>query len=500
VFEVPDVFMHRPVPAPTDIPKPGPPADIQRRIIGDGPLLPVILQLAAPVVLMMYLQGAYNIIDSIWVGQLLGKFALAGIATGGFVLWSIFGLTNLVTVGVMAAIARRIGENDLPAAERIAARGVLYALALSLAIGGGLWFLVPSLFHLMGTGPQVAELGSAYLRVLLLGCPLIFLSFLLQRIFQAAGDTVTPMWLMVLTLFINSALDPVLMLGLFGFPRLGVAGAAWATVVARLVMVLFGFELLRRGRKIGSRRLRQRPLRYFPAVAPFITQGFIRVRPAEAFGWNWRLFTSIIRIGLPNTVSQVLFPFVYMVITRLPAAFGPKYIAALRIGHTVEGVSFFLALGFSIATATCLGQNLGARKPDRAERAGWMATGMVAVILAAFSVCFYLFAGRIGAVFTPDAATIRASATYLEILAVSQVFMGMEIVLAGAFSGAGDTVPPMTIFVPLNLARIPLAYFLAYTVGLGVDGVWWAISGTSIIKGVAIAVWFGRGRWKGKKV
>jgi Na+-driven multidrug efflux pump len=189
-----------------------------------------------------------------------------------------------------------------------------------------------------------------------------------------------------------------------------------------------------------------------------------------------------------------------MVITRLPAAYGPEYIAALRIGHTVEGVSFFLALGFSIATATCVGQNLGANKPGRAARAGWLATDIVVGILLVFSVLFYLFSRQIGSVFSPDPDAIEASAVYLEILAFSQVFMGIEIVLAGAFSGAGDTVPPMAITVPLNLARIPLAYLLAEFFGFGVNGVWWSISGTSIVKGLVITFWFSRGNWKRKKV
>jgi Na+-driven multidrug efflux pump len=485
---------------PNDIPRPKPRSDIQSRIVGDGPLMPVILRLAGPVVLMMYLQGAYNIIDSIWVGQLLGKIALAAIATGGFVLWSIFGLTNLVTVGVMASVARRIGEDKIQAAEQVATKGVWYAFFLSLITGGALWFLIPILYEIMGTDPQVTLLGSQYLRVLLFGCPLIFLSFLLQRIFQAAGDTVTPMWLMSLTLILNAGLDPVLMLGLFGFPKMGVAGAAMATVIARLAMVLFGIWLLAERKRIGSRRVSAPVFGYFPLVIPALRTGYIGLRMGKTKGWDWRLFGSTLRIGLPNTVSQVLFPLVYMIITRVAAAYGPIYIAALRIGHTVEGVSFFLALGFSIATATCLGLNLGAHRPERAERAGWIATGIVVAILFVYSVLFFFLARQIGAAFTPDPETIAASATYLEILAISQLFMGIEVVLAGAFSGAGDTVPPMAISTPLDIARIPAAYFLAGTAGLGIGGVWWAISGTSIMKGLIIAFWFYRGRWKKQKI
>jgi putative MATE family efflux protein len=473
---------------------------VQDLITGDGPLMPVIIRLAWPVVIMMYLQGAYNIIDTIWVGQLLGKFALAGIATGGFVLWSIFGLTSLVSVGISAVLARRVGEGNLPEAEYVAAKGIQYALFFSIAIGAMLWFLVPALFGLMGTGAEVTELGSRYLRVILLGCPLIFLSFTIQRIFQAGGDTVTPMWLMFFTLLINTALDPVLMLGLFGLPKMGVAGAALATVIARLLMVVSGIWLLRSKLRFGTKRLLKPVFRYIPHAVPVIAPGRLQLRFAHNTIMDWPLFKSTLRIGLPNAVSQVLFPFVYMIITRLPAAYGPQYIAALRIGHTVEGISFFLALGVSIAAATCVGQNLGANKPVRAARAAWIATGIVVAILFVFSVLFFTFSRQVGSVFSPDLQTIVASATYLEILAFSQVFMGIEMVLEGAFSGAGNTVPAMVISVPLNLARIPMAYVLAGTFGLGINGVWWSISGSSIAKGLVMVFWFSRGRWKRKKV
>ncbi len=479
---------------------PEPTQAIQDFIAGQGRLTPVILRLAGPAVLMMYLQGAYNIVDTIWVGQLLGKFALAGVATGGFVLWSILGLTNLVSVGVTAMLARRIGGNEIAQAEQIALKGLWYALTVSIVVGVVIWSLAPGLFTLMGSEPAVRALGEKYLHVILLGCPFLFLSFTVQRIFQSAGDTVTPMWLMFVSLLLNALLDPVLMLGLFGFPRLGVAGAALATVIARFLMVLLGISLLLRRKRIAHRRPDHPLLRTVPLVIPTIAEGYLKLARGTRFTWDWALFGSILRIGLPNAVSQTLFPVVYMVITRLPAAYGPKYIAALRIGHTVEGVSFFLALGFSMAAATCVGQNLGARKPERAAWSGWIAVGIVSFILSIFSVLFFVFPSKIGAVFSPDQGTIQASATYLRILACSQVFMGIEIVLVGAFSGAGDTVPPLAYLAPLNVARIPLAYLLAGTAGLGINGVWWAISGTSILKGLVIALLFYRGGWKRKMV
>ena len=477
------------------------PATTQQRITGSGPLTPVILRLAGPVVLMMYLQGAYNIIDTIWVGRLLGKNALAGIASGGFVLWSLFGLANLIAVGTAAKVARRVGEGNQDQAEAVATRGLAYALGLALILGAGLWFLTPALFWIMGTGTEVTAQGAGYLRVILLGCPLIFLSFQMLRTFQAAGDTITPMWLMGITLLINTVLDPVLMLGLGILPGMGLKGAAVATVIARSVFVGLALWLLWKKKRLGVGEGSEcRAGQGFKRLLPFLYPGTIGIQPRRWTGWDWPLLGSIMRIGLPVAVSHTLFPAVYMVITRIPASYDARYVAALRIGHTVEGVSFFLAMGFSVAAATCIGQNLGAQKPQRAERAAWIATGLVTAALLVSSACFFLFSREIATVFSKDSGAIEAGAAYLQILSVSQAFMGIELVLAGAFSGAGNTLPPMAVSAPLNVARIPLAYLLAGPAGLAVNGVWWAISGSSILKGIVMVWWFSRGRWKQKQV
>lgn len=474
--------------------------DFTDRITGDGPLGPVIFRLAAPVVAMMYLQNAYNIIDTIWVGQLLGKVALAGIGAGGYVLWTLFGLTGLVSTGLTAVIARRFGQRNVEDAQIVAARGLWYSLVLSVVIGIMLWFLLPSIFRMMGTGADVTAQGISYMKVLVLATPLIFLSFSIQSIYQASGDTVTPMWLVAISLMINTILDPVLMLGLFGCPRMGIAGAALATVISRAAWVLLGMYLLFKGKRIGQRQIHFSFLGKLSRALPTIRTGPLKLNLDFRCGWNWRLFGTILRLGLPHAFSMTLFPLVYMVIVRIPAQFGAHQIAALKVGHTVEGMSFFLALGFMIATSTCVGQNLGANKPQRAKKAAWTATGIVAVILFLFSICFWFLARPISAVFSPDPATIQAGAAYLRILAFSQVFMGLEIVLGGGFTGAGDTFPPMLVAVPFNLLRIPAAYFLSGTLGMGVIGVWWAISGSSIAKGIALSFLFVRGRWMLKKV
>ena len=474
--------------------------NFQPKITGDGPLIPVIIRLAAPVVLMMYLQNAYNIIDTIWVGQLLGEVSLAGIGTGGYVLWMMFGLCGLVSTGLTAIIARRFGEKKIDEAEQAATRGIGYSLVVSVIVGIIIWALLPSIFNMMGTDKNITTEGMSYMNVLLFGAPFIFISFAIQSMYQAAGDTITPMWLMAVSLVINSVLDPILMLGLFGAPKLGIAGAALATVLARLAWVVLGLYLLFKGKRVGQYDGRIAFLGPVSRALPKIKTGPIKLHPWENVGWNWKQFGQVLKLGLPHAFSMTLFPVVYMVIVRIPAQYGASEVAALRVGHTVEGMTFFLALGFMIATSTCVGQNLGAGKPERAKRAAWTSAAMVSSIIALFSICFYFFSEPISAIFSRDPETIKAGAVYLQILAWSQIFMGVEIVLGGGFTGAGDTMPPMLVAVPANLARIPLAFYMAGALGMGVVGVWWAISGSSIIKGIVLASWFLTGRWIHKKI
>jgi Na+-driven multidrug efflux pump len=231
-----------------------------------------------------------------------------------------------------------------------------------------------------------------------------------------------------------------------------------------------------------------------------VREGFIRLCQASDCDWHWPTAATVIRIGLPNAFSMTLFPFVYMVLIRIPVQYGAHQVAALRIGHTVEGMSFFLAIGCSMATATLVGQNLGAGKPERAARAAWLTASLVSAVLAVFSLAFGLLPESIAAIFTPEPATVQASAVYLRILAFSQVFMGLEIALGGGFNGAGDTVWPMLVNVPLNLLRIPAAYLLADSLGWGVTGVWWAISGSSVLKGLLLTGLFASGRWARRRV
>lgn len=435
-----------------------------------GPLLPRILRLAGPAALMMLLQGFYNFVDTYFVGR-MGANALAGISTAGFVLWMTFAFAQLMSVGIAAKVARRIGEKNRAEADRTALRGMVYTTAWALVMAAVLSEALPWLFDLMDTPAAVTEMGIRYLTPLILGLPLIFLSFMINAIFTSAGDTRSPFIIMLLSLLLNAVLDPLLIFGLGGFPELGIAGAAWATIVSRLLWLVLALRQLRHP-KTG-----------------------IALRRHGALAMSWRDVGQIMRIGAPKAITGVLFSGIYMALTRITSEFGTPNIAALRIGHIYEGMTFLSAVGFSMAAGTLVGQNLGAKQPARARHAAYTTAGIVAAYSSLIGLGFFVFSEALAGVFSPEASIVNAAAVYLAILAISQPFMAVEIVLEGSFSGAGNTLPPMAVQFPLTLLRYPVAYFLAFHTDLGVAGVWWAISGSSVLKCGLLAWWFRKGHW-----
>ena len=377
---------------------------------------------------------------------------------------------------MQAIVARRIGEGDHAAAREVASRGLAYALVGSAVVGVGLYLLRPALFSMMQTSPEVTAMGSAYLTVMIYGIWTLFLSFVITDVFQAAGDTFTPMVLVAGSLALNAVLDPLLIFGGFGLPALGIAGAAWATVASRLLFIVVGLALMLR----GNRHFR-----------------LGRLLPER---FDWRTFGRVLRIGLPPSVNGVLFAFVYMILTRAVSRFGDESIAALRIGHLVEFVNYCTGLGFAAAASTLVGQNLGAGRPERAAEAMRRILWVLCAIVGAASIPFFACPQWIVRAFSADPQVVAAGTRYLLILGLSQVFMVVETTVDGGFSGAGDTVPPTLVTVPLTVARIPLSWLMAFTLSMGVEGVWWSISGTTILKGILVWLWWRTGRWQRRVV
>ncbi len=421
-------------------------------------------------------KAAFNIVDIFWVGRLGGE-AIAAVSVAGFIFWTLLSLGELTDVGVMALVARRVGERDWPRASYQAWQGIGFSIAASLIVAAVFLSTQGVIFRFMKTPTEVMTLGLSYLTVILYGLPALFLFFVLGAIFKGSGDAKTPMYILMFSLVLNAALDPVLIFGWLGFPALGVAGAALASVFSHGVGCLIALSRL-------PAFMRERPVRR-------VLAGLIP---------DLGLYKRIIQIGAPLSAAGVFFCLVYVFLARITAHFGVAPMAALGVVHKLESTTYFTHVAFAEAAAALVGQNLGARKPGRAEVCAWQSVRYAVYISTFAGVIFFLFPEFLMRVFTDDPDIIRAGVAYLRIVAFAQVFEGVDIVLEGAFVGAGNTIPPMLISIPVTFARIPIAYFLSFSVFHTATGVWCAVASSMVVAGILVPLWFRRGRWKERKV
>jgi putative MATE family efflux protein len=448
---------------------------MQKIDLTSGSITKSIFYLAGPAVGTMFLETAFSLANIFWVGK-LGAVSLAAVISSTILIWIIYSLTATISVGVTALVARSIGAKDFEQSGTVARQGFLFAiiLALILSVPGVLFSRLA--FVLMGTEPDVSILGTRYLRIIFSGAVFFFLIDVFAATFRAAGDTKTPMLVIMGSLGLNIILDPFLIFGWGPFPRMETGGAALASIISQgLGSLLFGI-LISKGK-----------LHFKFSLLPKFDIHLSTV---------WR----ILRIGIPASTAWILFSIVYLFINKIVALFGTEAIAALGIGNRMESVSFLTCLGFSVAASTLVGQNLGAGKPERSAQAAWQTAGIAVLVTGFVATMFLIFPKQIASVFISDPKVIEIGIGYLRILALSQMFMALEIVFEGAFGGAGNTIPPMLVSIPGSLARIPLAYLLAVHWGMGIKGVWWAITLTSIAKGIVLTYWFSRGKWKAKKI
>ncbi len=427
-----------------------------------GPLRPALIRLALPAVGTTLLQILFNVVDTFWVGRTLGAAALAGVSTASYALWLTVSLGELVSAGLTASASRRHGERNPRAAARAAGTALWLAALLGALVALAGLSGSAALFRAMGTSADVARLGRSFLDVQLAGAALIYGYFVVDASFRAAGDTRTPFLLLAASVALNLVLDPMMILGWGPFPALGVHGAALATILTRGGALVAGLWLLRR-------------------------RGGLRIafEPGTA--------RSMLRIGLPTMLAGVLFSVIYMVLVRVLRPFGTPALAALGIGHKVEGVSYMALVGIGLAAETVVGQNLGAGQPERARAGGWIATGLGALVGLAVTIPFVLAPGLLARIFTHDTAVVQAAAGYIRAVGTVQIVMAFEVVLEAAMSGAGYTFYPMIWIVTLSGLRIPAAIWAAPRYGL--RGVWWVLAITMLLRGIALTVLWARGRW-----
>jgi len=426
------------------------------------------LRLAAPAVAMMACHFSFNLIDSIWVGRLIGPAALAAVSTAGFYIWVALSLGEMVEIGLIAVAARRHGEGNPEQAARAAAAAVAYALLAGLVVSIAGWLVMGTMFRVMKIPSEVATLGRAYLSTWLLGAPLVFGFFAIEATFRAAGDTRTPFLMLAGSVCFSIALDPLLIAGVGPFPRLGVEGAALASVMVRGGGFLLGLVIALR-------------------------RGLVRIGAPD-----WRTLPTIIRIGAPLSLAGVLLSVIYMWLTRFTSRFGTPALAALGVGHKMEGLGFIAISGFALAAGALVGQNLGAGQEARAREAVRLTVEYCLAVTVTTAIAFLLVPGRLVSLFTRDPQVIADGVLYLRVIAFAQIGQSFELILEGALAGAGYTFWPQIVSTSLTALRIPLAAW--WSRGIGLLGIWLALSVTAISRGIAMILFWKGGRWRTVRV
>ena len=427
-----------------------------------------IARVALPAVASSLLMTLFASVDAFWVGTRLGADGLAAVSTSLFWIWMMVALAEMIGVGLTAVAARRHGEGQPGVAAAVAGDALLFTLAMGLVVSIAGLVALDGLFSAMHTPATVTELGVRYLGTYLLGIPLIYGFFAIDATFRASGDTRTPFILLAVSVATTLVLDPALMLGWGPLPRLGIAGAAIATVFTRGAVFAMGAILAMR-------------------------RQLLRIRWPHA-----QSVSAVCRVGLPTAVTGIVFSIIYIAVTRTATQFGTPALAALGIGHRVESWLFMIGVGFGAATAAIVGQNLGAGQVERAERAGWLAVGLCSLLGLAACIADLVYAPDLARLFTNDSAVVGEAARYLRIAAVSQLVICAEIVLEGALGGAGETLPPMIASSVFTAARVPIVPFTAAQ--WGSTGIWWTISLTAIGRAASMVGLWRWGRWKRKSV
>jgi putative MATE family efflux protein len=433
-----------------------------------APLASVVWRVGLPAVASALLITAFNSIDAVWIGHHIGGAGLAAVSTSVFWIWVLVSTAEMVSVGLTAVAARRHGEQRADLAAIAVGDALMFTLLLGVAIAIAGTLVLPTLFALMHTPPEVTALGRAYLGTYLLGTPAIFAFFVVDAAFRAAGNTGTPFRMLLVATVASVLLDPALIIGWGPFPVLGIRGAAIATLCVRGSIGVLGIWMLAR-------------------------QGLIRIRTP-----NLHTLLDICRVGLPTATTGIIFSLIYVKLTQTTSMFGTPAMAALGLGHRVESWMYMLGVGFGAAAAAIVGQNLGAGQPARAMRAGWLTLGASCVPGVLACVALLLIPERLAMLFNSEPAVVAEAVKYLRIGAIGQIVVSGETVLEGALGGAGWTFPPMLTSTVLTVARVPLAAWAASQ--WGTSGIWWVICLTAMGRAFAMMALWGSGGWRQAKV
>ncbi|NLY25163.1 MAG: MATE family efflux transporter [Bacteroidales bacterium] len=433
------------------------------RDLTHGGIFRQLTSLALPLMAISFIQMTYNLVDIIWIGR-LGSKSVAAIGSVGMLMWMMNSVALISKVSAEISIGQSIGARRLDKASFYASHTTTIAIILGLFFGL-LFFLFPHPYvSFYKLEDSIAIEAAGYLRMIALGLPIMFLILNFSGIYIGSGRSDIPFYFNATGLAINIALDPLFIFGAGAFPAMGVQGAALATVLSQgVVLLLFIVHLKKRNAPLGK------------------FQFLIRLR---------RTYTlNILKLGLPVVAMNIYFAFINMNLARFASVYGGHLgITSQTTGGQIEGITWNTSNGFSTALGSFVAQNFAARKIGRANNAFRYTLLMMGTLGILVTLAFVNYGEAIFSLFVPEKAAYEAGGAYLMVLGFSQLFMMLELTTQGMFNGLGRTTPPAVISIIFNTMRIPLAILLGSR--MGVTGVWWAISITSLFKGSILFIWY----------
>ena len=435
-----------------------------------GAIFDPLVRLAMPIMATNFAQMAYNLTDMAWVGR-LGSESVAAIGAVGMLTWLCSSFSMLTKIAAEVSIGQAIGAKKGREAMDYASHTTTISLIMALILATILFFCPGFILSFFKLTPQIQELAVEYLQIVALSIPFSFLILNFVGIYNGAGRSNIPFVIVCSGLACNMLIDPLFIFGIPGvFEGMGVRGAAIATVIAQGgVVVLFVYRLRRNDGILGR--------------FPF----FVRLQG------NYTM--RVLRLGFPIAMMTLFFSSINTYLTRIASVYGGHLgIATQTTGGQIEGVTWNTSQGFSSALGAFVAQNFGAGKMHRARKAYHYTLSIMLSLGILISVAFLLTGDKIFGVIIPETDAAIAGGEYLFVMGFSQIFMMLELTTQGMFNGMGRTLPPAIVSIVFNFARIPMA--LLFASWMGITGVWWAISVSSIIKGIILPLWLRKSRVK----
>lgn len=449
---------------------------LTKKNLTEGSIFKSLISLAVPIIFANILQTAYQLTDTFWVGR-LGVSAVAAVSISFPIVFLIISLGSGFAMAGTILVAQYKGKNNQKAINHISSQTIVIIFIISVILALIGYFLSPVLISLMGAEQDVYLGAVSYMKILFIGMVFMLIYMIFQSLMRGVGEVKIPVYIVLITVILNLFLDPLFIFGYKFIPAFGVGGAAVATVVTQSIAAIIGLIFLFRGNYEIKLSLKN-------------------------FKFDFSLIKKMFKIGLPASIEQSTRALGITVMTFLVASFGTMTLAAYGIGGRILSFVIIPAIGLSMATSTLVGQNIGANKLDRVDKIVKFGAFIGFISLTFVGIIIFLFANQISALFIPnEIQTIISSALFIRIMALTFGFIGIQMALAGAFRGSGNTLISMVLsIVSLWVLRFPLAYVLSMHTKLAEIGLWIAFPISNIIAAIIAIVWFLRGTWKEKEI